>query len=457
MKVLLYARHGMFNWVRHLSSNLRFAKKTLIMSELRNQGDFSLADGFYRYLRRPDISQQALDKFGEPVCADIIERCRLLRNLDKNLALRMIGACWRALDDLLDSYQPDIFVGLRVDSYVLDILNRILAERNISYIGLWRAALVPNMIFFTARGEYIPLREPTEEEISKCVSELTDLKFQATSLKKDAEYNFFSFMKKRLYYLGRDYFTDLQRFIERDRYGYRYLTSSRYVNEYKSGFFDWKVTNYMREDWYSIFESTPLEKRIFIGLQVNPEATIDYYVKNLELINCQSVLNRLISVLGKSGKTIFIKDHPNMFGMRRRDFYQLLLSHENAVFVPYQYSSNILVKESQATFTWSGTIGLQAALAGRCSIVANPTYFYPGSFIQITSLADLDNLSDKINSFSPPPDLKETRIKIVQNILRTFVPGSLNWKEFDQKLPAALKQTEDLIVSLNTYLPKFIH
>lgn len=457
MRVLLYTRHNMTKWIRYVAANLTFASSTIIMSELRNEGDVSTVDDFNRYYHQSDIAEQAVTKFGESACNDIILRCRLLRSLDRRKSLKMIGSTWRACDDLIKEVNPDLFVGLRIDSYVLDVIDRILRERGIPYIGLWRAALVPNMIFFTTRGEHIPLREPTEEEVEKCILSIIDHGFKATSLRKDAKYDFLTFFKKRIYYTGRDIFLDIQRWIERDPLGYRYLTSGRHVAEYKVGLRDWRVVKCMDWDWQKIFETIPFEKRVFIGLQVNPEATIDYYVKNLELIDYQGVLMRLVKVLGDAGYKIFVKDHPNMFGQRRLQFYESLSASggDSVVFLPYDVSSNYLVKNSYITYTWTGTIGLQSAMDGNCPVIVDPTYYIPGPFLKIQTLADIDQLPLKIGSFIPPSDIDNTRRELARRILRSFIPGSMKYKEFAEGDPNAIKETTAFISSLNFYLPGF--
>lgn len=456
MKILLYTRRTMTNWMRYLANNLTVASSTMIMSELRNEGDISIADDFYRYFHKPDIAEQASRQFGEDGCNDIIARCRLLRNLKKDMALKMIGSAGQSCRTLIDNFKPNIFLALRIDSYVLDIIDRILAERRIPYIGLWRAAVVPNMLFFTTRGEHIPLREPKEEEIKECISRVIDIEFKATSLKKNVKYNFWNFFKEQLYYNLRDNFIDIQRWIIRDPFGYRYLTTSKHVKEYRVRLKDLEVLRYMRKDWYELFESTPFEKRVFVGLQVNPEATIDYYVKNLELINCQNVLTRLVGVLENAGYKIFIKDHPNMFGKRQIEFYKVLSNFKAVTFVPYHVSSNILVKNSRITYTWTGTIGLQSAMAARVPVVVNPTFFIPGTFIQITSIADIDKLPEKISSFESPKNINKTRRELARRILSSSIPGTMKWKEFEKGVPSAIAGTKKLIESLNTYLPLFV-
>lgn len=455
MKVLMYTRRGMTDWMRHVAASLKCASQTTIASELRNQGDVNLAQDFYRYMRAPGNAQYALGKFGDAGCFEIIARCRLLRSLDRQQALEMIGAMSQACANMLDKFQPNLFMATRIDSYVLDIIDRLLTERKLRFVGLWRAAVVPKMVFFTTRGEHIPLRQPQDAEISRAIAAITDPEFQATSLKKSAKFNFANYLKKRLYYSARDNFVDIQRWVERDPLGYRYLTSGKHVKEYRMRLSDWRVVNFMAEDWHEQFRATPFEKRVFIALQVNPESTIDYYVRNVEMLNCTAVLLKMINVLERGGYKVFVKDHPNMFGMRSARFYEALAAQGSVVFVPYEVSSNDLILQSKATFTWSGTVGLQAAMAGRCAVVVQPTYLVDGPFLQITTLEEINALADRIRDFSPPPDLNKTRVELARHVLSSFIPGSMNWQGFDRQNPEAIQETGPLIASLDRYLPEF--
>ena len=456
MRVLLYTRHNATEWFRYVASKLTVASETLIMSELRDEGDVSIADDFYRAYADRDIAALAVERLGEPACDEIIARCRLLRHLDRTQAVRMIGAVIVSCEAVLDRFRPDAFVAFRIDSYVLDVMERLLRERGIPYVGLWRAAIVPDMIFFTARGEYRAVREPAASEVEAFVRRMVAPEFKATSVNRGARYDFQTFFRKYVQWNARDLVVHLQGRLKRDPLGYRYMVTSRTVPEYKLRFANRKWVQYVRPDWEAEFDRTPEDRRIFIGLQVNPESTIDYYVRNLELAQYETVLFRIVDVLTAAGYRIFLKDHPNMFGRRSIGFIRKVAARPPVVLVPYAVSSNKLVRESAATFTWTGTIGLQASMAGRCPIVVDPTYLMPGAFIQITGLDDIASLPERIKAFVPPVDLDALQKETARHVLRTFVPGAMRFLEF-RRNPEAERAGADLLAdTLNTYLPSFV-
>ena len=67
---------------------------------------------------------------------DIIKRCRLLRCLDEEIALKHLVSMRMAVIEVLDDIQPNIFITETIDSYVMDIIHRESLKRNIKCIGL---------------------------------------------------------------------------------------------------------------------------------------------------------------------------------------------------------------------------------------------------------------------------------------------------------------------------------
>ena len=145
-----------------------------------------------------------------------------------------------------------------------------------------------------------------------------------------------------------------------------------------------------------------------------------------------------------------------MFGRRRPDFFDGLLSNPNAVLVPTWESSVDLIEFSHVTFTWTGTIGLQAALAGRCSIVVQPIYYTPGRFLKINRYADIATLPDQVAAWSPPQDLAQANRSLIAHLLKACAPGHYGHLGFNPTQDKAVKRVAPLIDSLNTYLPRIL-
>src|ERR1700726_4133239 len=78
-RIIFFTIHNTTRWWKYLGSQIDFADVT-VLSDLRRDGDWSLVDDFYRFMRSGDPAGAAAARFGEDGCAEIILRCRLLRS-----------------------------------------------------------------------------------------------------------------------------------------------------------------------------------------------------------------------------------------------------------------------------------------------------------------------------------------------------------------------------------------
>jgi len=455
MKILIYSRRGNSSWWRFVGSNLHCASAIEMVSELRYEFGHSLATKFYSTLNDKNSSKYAANFFTHLEICEIIVRCRLLRSIDNTLAVKMIGAMAVSIDEILARVKPDVFLTTRIDSYVLDVFQRLLLMRKIPYVGLWRAALFKDMCFITARGEQNLIRHVPKDELKKSMTAVRSDGFEATSIRGGKQKGLRSFIKKRAYYTCRDYFLNLQRHFHRDPLGYRYMTSGLFVPEYRVSFADWKAINYGQLQWRTLITDFPINKRVFVALQVNPESTIDYYVNNTEMIDCEKVLIKLITSLTSAGYIVCIKDHPNMFAMRPVRFFNSIASSGRVVIVPYDISSHELIENCGVTFTWTGTVGIQSMLKGRKTIVTNPSYFDHRAHIQVDSFSDIEKLDEKISAFDVDSITDAVSYEVIERSLQACFPGTIDFVGFNKNSKQAKAGAIALAESLDMYLPSF--
>jgi hypothetical protein len=240
-----------------------------------------------------------------------------------------------------------------------------------------------------------------------------------------------------------------------DPLNWHYSITNGTVGNYRLRLRDRRLLGLIDLGWRTKLAAVPFERRVFAALQYNPEASTDYWVRDAGFIDPQVVVPRLARVFGDAGFTMFVKDHPNMFGFRRAELFEAIAAAAPVVFVPYEASSQELIRETKATFTWTGTAGLQAALAGRCSIVAEPYYATPEHFLQIRSMRGIDDLPARVDGWRPPADLGGVRREIVGRMLRAEMPGDVySWKRFDARREECRQRAAGLIDSLNRYVPR---
>jgi hypothetical protein len=453
MKVLFYARHNSGEWFRYLASLLDGAS-SVVVSDTEGEGDVDLTPSFYRALHTTDTARVALAALGEPACAEIIARCRLLRSIDRALALRMLGAMWIAVDAVVEREAPDVAVSFPVDHYILDVLERALRQRGVRYIGFWDA-IWPGLMMVTTRGQHTPLREPAADEVAAGVAALVQDEYVPHYVARGASHGLRRFLAPQLTMGARGGAFELLRRVRRNPLDFRYLATWAHVEEYRLGFGDWAYPRRLDARWRDKLDAVPFERRVFVGLQYNPEGTIDYAVEPVELIDYRQVLERLAARLSAAGYALFVKDHPAMFGLRQDAALRPLARFPGVTFVPYQVPARELIADCAATFTWTGTIGLEAALAGRCAIVAQGTWYaQPEAFLVLSSLRDLDALPERLAGWVPPADLPATRHQLVAHALGSCLPGSADPADFVGQRPPRTDRVAAMRQSLNALLPR---
>lgn len=453
--LMIFTRRNTTARWNYIAERLNFADRTTVVGLLDDGCDLNVMPSFYRYYQSQDTAGFAVDKIGVLTCEEIIKRCRLLRNIDRQLALKKIGAMWLAIDEAIEKIQPDLLLSFLIDFYPVDILQRLLAQRNIRFIGL-SGGILKNTVTFSALGEYNFVREPALAELDRALAEMMTPTF-APSVVATKKYNLSRFVKTKLIWNARHWLLSLRSLQYRDPLNPEYMTTSKPGDDYYIRWQDRKVVDYMDAEWEQKLQAVPFDKRVFVGLQYNPECSTDYWIRDVRLADWISSLTEITKVLTENGFTVFLKDHPVMFGLRRTDVYDRLSEITGVVFVPYEVKSQQLIEQCKTTFTWTGTIGIQAALAGRCPITSTTYYRTEEDFIHLDTWEDIASLPEKIDRFQLPQEkeLEVVRRRVIHRLCSSTVPASINWVHFEPS-KTDLTGTQILIDSLNLHLPQFV-
>lgn len=455
MKVVIFTEHNVTPWWRRVAARLNFASTITIVSPFAGDGDFFFMPDFYRYHADPTITGWAHEHLGQELVTDIRERCRWLRALDPTEADRMIGAMWRTVEDMVERFQPAVFLSLLIDIYVSDIMERILRRRGLRFIG-FNASIRPNLVMFSSRGEYIPLRTPTENEVDAAIAQVTAPGFTAY-LPAKSTFGLRRFLWIYAWWNARAVAFWFIRRFSGNPLNHHYNVVPDVIPEFQVNLSNYLAKRYLMADWAERISSVPFERRVFVGLQVNPEASTDYWIPDRSLIDYPKVLHTLISTLKNAGYTVLLKEHPVMFGFRARRLFQEISHFSNVVFIPYDIPAPVLIEKCQYTFTWTGTVGFQAAMAGRCAIVADPYYTVRSHFLVIKSLDDIAGLPERMAAFRAPGDLKAVQRAIMQKLLAASVPGYISDRGLARRgNPAACAHAEEIAETLNQYLPPLL-
>lgn len=457
--VMFFSYRSSDPWWQYLAENLTFTTSTCVVSDMRGDGTINIVDRFYANLSKHNCADYAIQHLTTVTCDEIIRRCRVMRNQKRKRALSMIGAMWLTLDDLITQQKPRLIMSFIIDRYVLDVLDRVALSHGIRFLGL-TASIVPDQVMFMDRGKLIPVRAPDLNEITQARQQIVNVSFTPSYVNMTKKYNRRQYWRTFLIYKLRGVAYQFTRRVKRDKLNLHYLDALNHL-DHKPNWRDYTVLNAMHHDWEARLLATARDKRVFIGLQLFPEASLDYWLNDLSLLDNEELVFEICQVLGNAGFSLFIKDHPLQFGFRKRDLIQRLEKLPAVVLIPYHVPATQLLAECDITATCTGTIGFQSAVAGSCSIVSDAYYSDDTHFIQFRHRADIATLPEKIATFQKnkiSSGITNDAIDgLLTNILAASAPGDLfSFKKFDKNRPDDIKRVKTLVASLNSYLPQFL-
>ncbi|MGC9337353.1 MAG: hypothetical protein ACP5EQ_04590 [Candidatus Cloacimonadia bacterium] len=446
MKVLCYIRPWGEKYYQYLCDNEPSFSEVKYISDFRRVDKVGLVKKFYQHLSSESNNQ--LSTINDLDREDIFLRCRLLRSLPENAAQTMFRAMEDSINSILDEVQPDIILGITVDSYVLDTLRICGQKRNIPYIGMV-PVFINGYFRITARGELNKIRKPDDNECDVVLSMLLEQVYQPVYMSKHN-----NIYKKLLQVYAKElmksvYFP-IKSVLTNDRSNYHYLISGRLAKEhigisqlYPQLFFD--------QDWEKKVASWdgPI---VYLPLQFYPEATIDYWVKQIEFIDYHASVLETVKSLSRSA-LILVKEHPAMIGFRDTAFYRRLRKCINTVLVPSTVTSNWLIESCDVVVIWTGTAGFEAALRGKPVITFGNPYFCSGQmFTHIDSIEQLKNLSIEsiIQNIHSPS--RNDLIEMVRHVLSGCLPGIFKHVGFSASEPKQQRNAHDVCLSLEKYV-----
>lgn len=452
--ILIYAFHGVVDWWMHVAVNMGF-ERSVVVTDLRGHGDRSVVDDFYaEYRRQMALAQPHTAAFTPPDLDDIVARCRVLRWLPRKQADAMICAMAWAFNRVLDETKPVAVVAFPIDNYVGDVLARLGTSRGIPYIEL-TASMVADQALVTYRGKLLTVpKTVTDEAISRIVHEVCDPLFVPSYARVKNKYTSARFYRTLGYFRLRAMAFKLVSIIKRDPLNCHYVDSLFFLG-HKPRISDHKVIGLQDFTWRDKLAAFDKDKTIFFGLQLFPEASIDYWIANRNLIDYEDVVVEAAQAFSAAGFQILVKDHPLQFGFRQRELIERLLAIPNTVFLPYDVSGNEALSVVGANFTLTGTLGLQAALFGLKSVVTPAWYASPEQFITFDTRDEVRRLPQRVLEWSRPGTLEDAQRAIIARILKGSFPGDFfTFKGFErEKAPPAVR---DLAIEFGKFVRTYL-
>lgn len=351
---------------------------------------------------------------------EVIKRCRLLRSMPVDKALRYAEVTRDVVGGILDEAQPDLFLCESVDQYLQDIIFQECAVRSIQRAGLIRT-FINGYYRLSIRGEYHKSRDASDSEVQSIKDSLENDSYipdNLIALKKSLKYTYARIAFQNMARVAWFFFKSK---LPKNKYNYHYNVSYKNtLNEYLHFI---PARSLGHSYWKSELDGQ--KKTIFIPLQHFPEATIDYWVDSIELIDYENELKRIIDILSPVFN-VLLKEHPGVWGFRKPSFYKRILKEKKVVVAPTEEMSHACVEEADAVLVWTGTIGFEAALRGKPVFsLANPYYQSANSKLIKTLPRDFSVNDIRVNLIKDNDEemLASDRSAMVKFVLDGAIPG----------------------------------
>lgn len=339
--------------------------------------------------------------------AEIVDRCRLLRNVDRAQAEKLVHAMAIALAHHIDAFRPDALISQMVDEYVSHTFAVLAKKRSLGYLG-YCAGYFPgtSLLLADAHGRPYNWRAADDLEVSERLERVSGVTFRQT-YNLGAGYSWGRHLKSVLRYRVKLLWFAIRGRVEKDPWNlhYRvtpYIAERRHLRDFPgAGLFsaNWQA------DLDALRQRRPDAKIIYMPLSYFPESTIDYWVLDRRMIDYAAMIQTIAATLSRDD-IVVVKEHLHMMGARDTNLLKALNGMEGVVSVPPLELSNAVVARSDTVLLGSGSPGIEATIRGKPVVTfCDTSYWYAPSGATFLDLAKVEEwparIAAAIHSYSP--------------------------------------------------------
>lgn len=429
-KVLVTGRRRHFDRVLKLAQLLYPGKDFDLWSDERRGGRRVnwIGPYFYKYEKNslaelihqtPQISSSKI--------SEIIARCRYLRNIDSKKAEKLARACFLAWKEILESHKYEYIFTLPVDAYTTDTLC-IAAELT----GIKAVAPVTTpfdaRIRFSLRGEFHIPRRLQSKSVQEClplvqdyIDKITNMDYRASVLMGIDTPVKETILRRLVIDSAKPPYFMLYRFFARDPLSFSFPVR---------GLCKQTMFATPSRAWWANKISSAAQKElpqhyIFIPLQFYPEATTDYWIKEVEMCDHhQSVLALVDAVQGKY--PVVIKEHPTAVGRRDSEFLKKLYE-KSVIFADTLLPTGDLVSKAALVAGGGSTTMLQALLCKRPALFLGTPFYGAGGANILKRLDDPEHTLEMVEQ-SMKKDIYTNTDEYIRPLVNYYIsstPGRL--------------------------------
>lgn len=414
LKILCHVGPWCVNQYKAIANSVDPDANVTLISGFKNFDETGFQSSYYNHVKNKSAKLTGLDE------DDFILRCRLLRSLSRDEARLHLYSTRDAIAKVLDELKPDLVISEVVDQFLIDLLRHECNQRSIPFYGLV-VSFINGYFRITGRGEKSQIRNNVkDDEVEKVLSRLVSVDYTPSfvkgraagwSLWKNLFYRLYKSNLKIPYFYAKRYFSG-------ELYNYHYWAS--YVSALENYHLFPRIKLGKNSSLLVDEQKQTKKPRIYIPLQMYPEATIEYWCDELEVINYNEVLLQLVRKLSEDFE-IIVKEHPNVLGLRNPSLYDQLNEIDGVFFCETFSGSNDLVGISDAVLVWTGSVGFEAALRGKPVLTMTEPYYMSGDRFK---LIDLNTCTKDINDFiKSTKDIPIDHRSMIKYVLHGLAPG----------------------------------
>ena len=422
-----------------------FKNNFINISDNKDCDETGLVNNFYRNLENEKIYLKS--NISNKKVNEIIERDRMLRNINRNLSIKLINSMYQAIEKVLTQFKPKIVLSMAIDSYVLDLLYLICKKKRIKYVGLI-ASCINGYFRITAKGELNKNLKFKKKNNSKILDHFLKDNYTPSFNNFAVENPLKGVLIRWIKNILRVPYFGLLRLVKNDKFNHHYFSSYLISKKQLSFFPKLEIGD---KNWRnSIQTNRPI---LFMPLQMFPECPIDYWVKEVKYTNYYKYLKIFIEKF-QNDFQIIIKEHPSVLPLRKRDFYLDLQKYNKVKIVPTYTNSNELVDYADCIFLWSGTIGLDASIRGKPVLCLTKTFYSQSKRVKLisekTTISEINKFIKKVKKNKIQ---RYEQIQIMQNVTKNLYKGEYTAFQFwDMKNPLHIKNMKEMGKSIKSFL-----
>jgi hypothetical protein len=365
------------------------------------------------YKNFKDASEEEI--FDELDYREIIMRDRYLRYIELNIAKKLINLVWTYVVDLFSARQYDGYIGIPVDNYIQHLIVKACYKFNVKAISPVHSPL-PYKARVTNLGEYIKVRDADMDEVNEIYELLSNNNFRPVWLSKNR--TTIKILKMYLKERVKKIMFEFLKLKNSDPYSFHYNCIYPMKGAITVHSLDvLKVKSLYVSNLNKIQEKAKNFKKVaYLVLQFNPEASINYLIPDNRFSQYDLLMDRIMDST-PSDTLIIVKEHPDIYGYRRYDFYKKFLNRKNVMLVDVNIQTSTMFNLADYIFvTGSSSTGIEGVIKDK-TIISFGGAFYGHENNCIHQIKDFDEIKNLEKYLVVIKSTKDEKLAFIKTIL----------------------------------------